>query len=117
MTPYSPDARLVSHKPDIHLADATHRAILLLLRALAAQRDMESPQPVNLHLITLRKRQAQLLHKSLDSVLHISQAVSEEFASIASASLLSSITLTVPDFWQLHNTTPAIFLIHILSAL
>ena len=29
-----------------------------------------------------------------------SPAVSEEFASIASASLLTSITLTVPDFWR-----------------
>ena len=34
------------------------------------------------------------------SICFTSPAVSEEFASMASASLLMSITLTVPDFWR-----------------
>lgn len=50
--------RLICYETDIYFADAAHRAIFLLFRPFAAQRDMERTQSVNLHLVALGKRQA-----------------------------------------------------------
>ena len=108
--------RLVRHETDIHPADTAYRAIFLLLRALAAQRDVERAQSVDLHFIALRERQTQLLYKSLDSVLHISRCERRI--------RLDRIRQLI-DVHNSHSTRflayiiqhLRIFLIHILSAL
>lgn len=72
--------RFVGNKADIDTADAAHRTIFHSLRTVTSQRDVERTQSVNLHLIALGERQAQLFHKCLNGVIsHLRASVTIYF--------------------------------------